>query len=94
MRLVTPGYLATMRIPIISGRDINEQDIKGGLRVMVISAALAKAAWPNESPIGKRISCCEGTPTDPKWKTVIGVAADDEIRHAETEGIQAPSIKL
>jgi predicted lysophospholipase L1 biosynthesis ABC-type transport system permease subunit len=43
---------------------------------MVVSEALAKAAWPNEDPIGKRISCCEGSLTDPMWKTVIGVAAD------------------
>ena len=65
-----------MGIPLIAGRDIIAQDIRGGLRVMVISAALAKAAWPNESAIGKRIRCCEGAPDDPRWKTIIGVAAD------------------
>ena len=43
---------------------------------MIVSEALAKKAWPNEDPIGKRIGCCEGSPTDPRWKTVIGVAAD------------------
>jgi predicted lysophospholipase L1 biosynthesis ABC-type transport system permease subunit len=43
---------------------------------MVVSEALAKAAWPNQDPIGKRISCCEGSPEDPRWKTVVGVAAD------------------
>lgn len=43
---------------------------------MVVSEALAKVAWPNQDPIGKRISCCEGAPGDPRWKTVVGVAAD------------------
>src|SRR5439155_16822719 len=76
LRMVTPGYLVAMRIPLVSGRDIAEQDVRGGVRVIVVSAALAKAAWPNENPIGKRISCCEGSPEDPRWKTVIGVAAD------------------
>jgi predicted permease len=65
-----------MRIPIVRGRDITEQDIRGGVRVMVVSEQLAKAAWPGQNPIGKRVSCCEGTPDDPRWKTVVGVAAD------------------
>ena len=76
LRMVSPGYLGAMRIPLIAGRDINEQDVRGGLRVMVLSATAAKMLWPNESAIGKRVSCCEGSPDDPRLKTVIGVAAD------------------
>jgi predicted permease len=76
LRMVSPGYVSMMRIPILRGRDINERDIRGGVRVMVVSEALAKAAWPNQDPIGKRVSCCEGAPGDPRWKTVVGVAAD------------------
>jgi predicted permease len=76
LRLVTPGYLTAMGIPLIAGRDIGTQDVRGGLRVMVVSAALARAAWPNESAVGKRIACCEGGLSDPYWKTVVGVAAD------------------
>jgi hypothetical protein len=63
LRMVTPGYLGAMRIPLIAGRDINEQDVRGGLRVMVLSATAAKMLWPNESAIGKRVSCCEGNLT-------------------------------
>jgi predicted permease len=76
LHMVTPGYLATMRIPLIAGRDINEQDIRGGLRVMVLSARAAKTLFPNENPIGKRVHCCEGTEQDPRLKTVVGIAAD------------------
>jgi predicted permease len=76
LRMVSPGYLAAMRIPVIAGRDIGESDRRGQLRVMVVSQALARTAWPGENPIGKRVACCEGTPEDPRWKTVIGVAAD------------------
>jgi predicted permease len=74
--MVTPGYLAAMGIPLIKGRDINASDVKGGLRVMVVSAALAKSLWPNQDPIGKRVSCCEGDDNDRRYKTVIGVAGD------------------
>jgi predicted permease len=76
LRMVSPGYLGMMRIPLVAGRDIDEQDVRGGLRVMVLSAAAAKMLWPNESAIGKRVSCCESTPTDPRLKTVVGVAVD------------------
>jgi predicted permease len=75
-RMVTPGYLAAMGIPLLRGRDIGPEDVKGGLRVMVLSAAAAKALWPNEDPIGKRVSCCEGSEDDPRYKTVIGIAGD------------------
>jgi putative ABC transport system permease protein len=76
LRLVTPGYLGTMRIPLLEGRGFSSADMRGGLRVMIVSAALAKAAWPNADPIGKRISCCDGTADSPSWKTIIGVASD------------------
>jgi predicted permease len=75
-RLVPPGYLATMGIALLRGRALDEHDVAGAPRVMVVSAELARRAWPGENPIGKRIACCEGTPTDPRLKTVIGVAAD------------------
>jgi predicted permease len=76
LRVVTPGYLSTMRISLVAGREVNEGDVHGGLRVAVVSAALAKALWPGQNAIGKRFRCCEGRPDDPRWKTVVGVAAD------------------
>ena len=76
MRMVTPGYLAAMGIPLLKGRDIGPEDVKGGLRVMVLSAAAAKALRPYQDPIGKRLTCCEGDENDRRYKTVIGVAGD------------------
>jgi putative ABC transport system permease protein len=75
-RFTVPGYLATMRIRLIKGRDFTSADVAGAQRVVIVSQSLAKRAWPNEDPIGKRIGCCDGDEHDPRWKTVIGVAAD------------------
>jgi putative ABC transport system permease protein len=58
LRMVTPGYFDAMGIPITRGRALNDQDRRGGLKVMVVSEALAQAAWPNMDPIGRRIACC------------------------------------
>ncbi|AHG89258.1 permease [Gemmatirosa kalamazoonensis] len=75
-RFVMPGYLATMRIPLVRGRDFTTADVAGAQRVAIVSEALAKRAWPNQDPIGRRFGCCDGAPGDPRWKTVVGVVGD------------------
>jgi putative ABC transport system permease protein len=76
-RFVSPGYFETVRIPFRKGRNFNAGDVKGGLPVMIINETLARQAFGDEDPIGKRIGCCEEL-TDPKnlYKTVIGVVGD------------------
>jgi putative ABC transport system permease protein len=77
LRMVTPGYFDAMGIPITRGRALNDQDRRGALKVMVISEALARVAWPDQDPIGRRIACCEAAPDgSPDYKTVVGVAGD------------------
>jgi predicted permease len=76
LRMVTPQYFAAMGIPLVEGRLFEASDRSGSVRVMVVSETLARAAFPGESALGKRIACCEGGPDDPKLKTVIGVVGD------------------
>jgi predicted permease len=81
-RLITPDYFRTMQIPLKSGRAFTDADRAGQPKVMIVSETLARQAWPNQDPIGKRIACCESGPDgkSPDWKTVIGVAADTRDR--------------
>ena len=78
LRMVTPDYFEAMRIPIVKGRALTADDRRGGQLVMVISEALARAAFPNEDPIGQRIACCEAGADgkSPSFKVVVGVAGD------------------
>ena len=79
LRLASPGYFETMRIRIVEGRGFTDADRHGVQKVMIISEALAREAWPKERAVGRRIACCEmgpGGPRDPDFKLVIGVAAD------------------
>jgi len=78
LRIVTPGYIEAMRIPVVRGRSIRDGDRKGALKVMVVSEALANAAFPAQDPIGKRIACCESAPDGKSsdYKTIVGVAGD------------------
>jgi predicted permease len=76
LRVITPRYFDVMGIPLQSGRMFDERDRAGGDRVVIISETLARIGWPGEDPVGKRLACCDGTETQPGWKTIIGVVGD------------------
>lgn len=71
-RFVTPGYFATLGIPILSGRGFTDADRRSKDGVIVLGDSLARRLFPNENPIGKRLQ----PGNTPPWRTVIGVAAD------------------
>jgi predicted lysophospholipase L1 biosynthesis ABC-type transport system permease subunit len=53
---------------------------------MIVNESLARTAWPNENPIGKRVACCEGTDAEPAWKEIVGVVADTRARGLASNG--------
>src|SRR6266498_33332 len=70
--VITPDYFRTMGIPLLSGRDFNGADTGDSMSVTIIDERLAREYWPNESPIGKRITL--GPPEDKNpWYTIVGV---------------------
>jgi predicted permease len=71
--VVGPEYLATMRIPLLSGRDFSQVDSPNGPAAAIVSETLARRVWPNQSAIGKRImlGCHETVALE-----VVGVARD------------------
>jgi putative ABC transport system permease protein len=75
-RLVTPDYLATMRIPLIRGRYLTERDGEGAPEVVVINETTARRFWPGEDPVGHRISFQFDRP---RWLQIVGIVGD--IKH-------------
>ena len=71
-RYVTPGYFATLGIPIVRGRPFSEQDRDPAASATILSESLARRMFPHEDPLGKRI--LKGP--QGQWTTVIGVARD------------------
>jgi predicted permease len=80
LRIITPAYFDALRIPLSAGRAFTDHDIAGATRVMIVNETLARMAFPGESPLGKRMACCEGAADDPRWKTIVGVVADTRWR--------------
>jgi predicted permease len=66
---VEPGFFATMRIPMITGRAF----IPGEKHAVIVSESFARQQWPGQNPLGKQMG--EGDAKD----TVIGVAGDAHI---------------
>jgi predicted permease len=54
--VVDPPYFTTMRIPLLRGRLLNEQDTDKTPKVAVINEAMANKLWPNQDALGKRFS--------------------------------------
>src|SRR5215471_5718847 len=71
---VSPGYLNTMQIPLLRGRNFTDFDTQNTPGVVLVSKSLAQTFWPGKDPLGKRLK-----PSWMKeWRTVVGVV--DDIR--------------
>src|SRR6476660_6390582 len=67
-----PGWFHTLGIPLVAGRDFNEQDIMDHPNVVIISKSGAKMLFGNENPIGKTLLVTSGSvPVE-----IIGVVGD------------------
>jgi putative ABC transport system permease protein len=67
-----PGWLHTLGIPLLAGRDFNEQDILDHPNVVLISASGARTVFGNENPVGKTLLVTSGgVPVE-----IVGVVGD------------------
>jgi predicted permease len=82
--LVGPGYLATLRTPLLAGREFTLADDAKSESVAIVNKALVDRYWPGQNAIGKRIKIAGG------WCTVVGVAANGKYRRMVYE--QAPLV--
>jgi putative ABC transport system permease protein len=64
---VSPGYFATMQIPLLQGRDFSPQDSEGAQPVVIVNQTLAERYWPHQDPTGKQMKI------EKKTAVVVGV---------------------
>ena len=81
---IAPGYLETMGIPLLEGREITEFDRAGSDTAVLISRSTARFFWPEESAVGKRIKY--GSPdSENPWMEIVGVVGDYRYTSLESE---------
>jgi putative ABC transport system permease protein len=85
-RLISPGYLQALTIPLKRGRDFNEHDTRESPPVALINEALAKRYFPNEDPIGKQLNV-EGQQAP---REIIGIIGD--LKQIKLDGEVRPEI--
>ena len=76
VRLATPGYMSTLRIPILRGHDFSDTDLAGRPAVVLISESMAQQFWPGEDAMGKRLTL---TFFPDAVREVVGVVGDVKI---------------
>src|ERR1051325_9585712 len=92
-RTVSTDYFRAMNIPIVQGRAFTDRDTQSTPLVMIVNQALANRDFPNESPIGKRISLGNtDAKGQPVWWEIVGVAAD--VRSIELREPAIPEFYL
>jgi putative ABC transport system permease protein len=84
-RAVSPGFFASLGVPLIAGRDFNDGDRKGSELVVIVSQSLARQMFPNQDAVNRHLYW-----TDPvmkfvdiseKPRRIVGVAADVDDEH-------------
>ncbi len=84
-QLVGANYLKTLGIPLARGRDLTPEDMAPGAPpVAVINEKMAMRYWPNEDPIGRRITLGLPRPDNP-WITIVGIAKDVPHRAVDSQ---------
>jgi predicted permease len=92
MRVVSPGFFASLGVPIIAGRDFNDSDGQKNDPVVIVSQTLAQRMFPNQDAINRHVYW-----TDPVLQfapginaaphRIIGVTADIDDLHVIPESM-------
>jgi putative ABC transport system permease protein len=76
-RVITPGFLKTMGIPLRQGRDFTERDQADSKRVVLINDTMARLYFAKQDPAGRRIR------VGSEMREVVGVVADVRMNGLE-----------
>ena len=67
-------YLATLRTPLLAGRDFNDADTANGDKVAIVNQAFVDRYWPGQQAIGKRVQFSG------QWRRIVGIIANGKYR--------------
>ena len=83
-RSVSPGFFATLGVPVLEGRDFNDNDRDGSERVVIISKSLADQLYPGQDAVNRKMWWTDGVmkfigiSTEPRRIIAVVPDFDDE----------------
>jgi len=83
VRVIDPNYFRTMNIPLIKGRNFTEREATEVSRVVIVNESLVRRYFPDEDPIGKRVTI--EMSNQPVPSEIIGVVGDVKHVGLDTE---------
>ena len=92
-KFISPGFFATMGMPLIAGRDLTWSDTYGKRAVAIVSENLAREYW--HDPVGALGKQIRAAPTD-DWREIVGVVGnihDDGMDKPESSAVYWPLIQ-
>ncbi|HET6975502.1 MAG TPA: ABC transporter permease [Pyrinomonadaceae bacterium] len=84
-RRVNQHYFNALRIPLLRGRNFTENEVRQSAKVAIVSQQLVDHVFPNEDPLGKRLTTTIGNQTF----EIIGVVGDIHHRSLEDQPFDA-----
>src|SRR5712664_2594662 len=93
LRVISPGFFASLGVPIISGRDFNDSDgHKGTEPVVIVSETFAKRMIPNQDAVDRHVYWTDpvlqfASGISPAPHRIIGVTADIDDQHIVPEPV-------
>ena len=72
----SPGYLETIHLPLLEGRDFNAMDGSAQHETAIVTREAAAHFWPNQDAVGKRFRLYDDQNKPTEWITVVGISAD------------------
>jgi len=94
LRSITPGFFASLGVPILEGRDFNDLDRKDKEPVVIISQSLAKRMFPGRDPLNRHVRWTDPVlkfiGMDSKPMRIVGVVGDIDDMHV----VQLPTLTI
>ena len=86
--VASENFFSTVGQPLRRGRDFRTSDTREAPAVAIVNDAFARHYWPNEDPVGRRLTFDNGK----IWTTIIGVVADtrQQLDNEPVEEINVP----
>ena len=79
-RTVSPGFFASLGVPIIAGRDFSDADRRDTDKVVIISQSVAQRLFPTQDAVNRRLMWTDPVikfiDVSPEPRRIVGVVAD------------------